>query len=1011
MLQNLKSVVLFIVILGLLPLAAAAQDTGISGTIIDLESGEPLAGATVLVEELEQGATSDSEGEFEIPDLESGTFTLIVTFVGYQDFEQTIEISDGEMLAMEIELEADHLGLDELVVTGYGTQQRSEITGAISSVQGRDIQDRSIQTADQALHGSSAGFRMSATRGQPGAANHVRIRGIGSIDAGNAPLYIVDGVRLESSFRSVQGSHNIMQGINPNDIESIQVLRDAEATAIYGADGANGVVQITTRRGEAGETRFNVSTQMGVTEQPNTFELLEGPDFIDAVAEANANRAMDLGNDPDDARQSTFDQWGDPAQAETYDWQDEVLRNGSMQRYDMSAMGGTDNARVFASAGYLGQEGTAVGNDFERLQARLNVDYEATDRLTLELSSNFSRSQQDGMADHDGSPGGSNFVASPFHGAPTIPVTVPIYNEDGTFNQDPNQLAGVLGYNTRQVAEEEERHSTTRQYIGNALARYEVNDNIEFRSRWGLDYRNVSDYRFLNPAINRYNEFGGGVHEWRRNVTSWQTDQVLDYDYTIAEDHRFNGLFGFEYQSSHSNQLVARGEELPTLFHSTIDASATNATVGGTFTEYVSSGGFTQLRYTFDQRFHISGSMRYDGHSRFGEDRRWGLFYSGAFAWDLAQESFMDDVDWLNQLQPRISYGVTGNSNIGNYASRELWGDQGSYGGTGGIRPNQLANNLLTWEEAHTLDIALDYNMFEGRAYGMIGAFRANNQNLLLDVTLPNHSGYSDITDNIGTVRNEGIEAEIGAVLIDQGLFNWTSEFNITFERSEITELADGQDQVSNVIQLGKPRQIRYGATDAGINPANGRQMYYDQDGNLTYNPSSDDEGKIGSQLPDYYGGWMNNLSYGPINLEALFQFEYGSDIRNYHYHVFMKTPHRERTLHEDVLDAWEEPGDMTEVPRLYSEASFAGGPPNWNFSSSQLEDGSYIRLKNLTLGYELPPDLMTAIGLDTATIFVQGENLLTWTAFSGRDPEVIAQDQNYYPQSRTLTGGLSVNF
>lgn len=1006
----------------LLQKAQQAQTGNLTGRVIDAETGDPMPGTNVYIEATGQGTSTDADGEFQIFDIERGTYEVSVTFIGYNRLVEEVEIIDGQTTEVEFELEQKRSQLDEVVVTGYGAGRRELPTGAVTTVQAEEFEVRSVQTLDQVIQAQSPGFRMVNVSGQPGGASYIRIRGIGSISAGNSPLFVVDGTMIEDSYTGLLTSTNPLASLNPSDIESVEVLRDAEATALYGAEGANGVVLITTKRGNAGATQFSVSSQVGIAEQTFEYDLMNGPEWVQFMQEVYANRYEDLGqteyngvdyeNPREAGRQFVIDSYGHPDEVNTYDWQEATQQQGIQQRYSLSAQGGTDVTQFYISGGYNNQEGTFVGSSFDRMSLRANIDHQASDKLRFELNANIARSKTFGR----GGEGGSNSTQSPWHGAVTTAVTTPIYKEDGSWNQD---NIATVNYNTIQLLHEEERWTRRIGLIGNMSANYKITDNFRVRSRWGLNFRTVRDYRYRNPAVDEWEERGGYVGEHLREVTSWNTDQVLDYLNSFEEVHNVNAIFGAEYRRMYRSRFYARGRSLPNAYYfRTIDATAVNNSMGGTYGEYRKAGIFSRFTYNYDQRYYATVNVRYDGSSRFGENQRWGLFYSGSLAWDIAGESFMSNVDFVEELKPRISYGITGNSSIGYYAALNTFTTGGgAYGGGTPLRPGQLGNADLTWETARTIDIGLDWSLFEGQLYGFVDMYRKDNENLLLNRNLPTNSGYGSIADNVGTVRWEGVEAEIGGVLVDAGNFRWSSEFNITYERSEILELVDGQESISNTIRVGEPRLIQWGRYYAGVNPADGRPMWYDKDGNLTYTVNSsggpnDDRGKIGSQLPDYYGGFKSRFSYGPVTVSALFHYEYGKDLRNYTHNVFMMRPHRgPRTLSRDMFDRWQQPGDLTEVPRAYSESSFPGSSTYNALSTLDMEDGSFIRLKNLVLQYQIPVKWADAIGIRGASIYAQGENLMTWTAFTGPDPEVQSQTQAIYPKPRTFMGGVTVDF
>lgn len=1014
----MKKVLLIGLVLSFAGLSSAWAQTGVEGQVTDAETGEPLPGATVQVEGTETGTATGPDGSYQLTGLEPGTHTLAFSFVGYQETAEEVEVVQGEMATLNVELEEEAYALEEMVVTGYSVQPRRQVTGALSRVEAEDFRLRNIQTPDQALQGRSAGVQFVDASGAPGSASNVRIRGTGSINSGNDPLYIVDGVQMEDNYRSGMGSTNVLQALDPNDIESIEVLRDAEATSIYGAQGANGVVLITTRQGEEGPTQFTFSSRVGASEQDRFYDLVDGPTWVEYMAEAYANRYEDLGNDPEEGRQEAYENLGHPDEVGTYDWPAAMLQRGISQRYNLSARGGNEETQFYLAGGYTDQEGTVINSLFRRANLRANVDHQATDRLSFETNLNVSRSVQTGQAEQ-----GGNWINSPFHGGVTTRVTSPIYDEDDPtgYNQSSADLVGVL-YNNVQLLNEEERVGREMHFVGNLSALYLITEHLNFRGQFNADYRMSRDRRYNNPVIPRYGQYGGSVFERTRENENWSGNAVFNYNRTFENVHDVSALLGAEYRQRDYNFHYAQGEQIPNPLLGQLNLAGVADAVAGRRSDYKTAGVFSRLQYNYDERYFVSGSVRTDGHSRFGEDRRWGLFYSGALAWDAAQEGFMQDVDWVNQMRLRASYGITGNSDIssGNtsdYASRALVGQGGTYQGNAGLRPAQLGNSLLTWEEAATFDLGLDFMFFDGRFYGEAGVYRTSNRELLLETWLPSDSGFNDIMENVGTVRNEGIELELGVIPIDYGPFTWRSDFNVTFQRSEVMNLEGDREWMSdpNVsasrVIVGEPRHSWWVRNYAGVNPADGRAMFYDQDGNLTYSVGSDDYFNAGSMLPDSYGGWNNEFSYGPVSLDVFFQFEFGSLILDEQYSNFHLAPHRERVLSPDIERRWTEPGQITDIPKLYTESAFPGGTPHNNWSDRRLFDGSYIRLKSMSLEYRLPSRWAQQLSLNGMSMYVQSENLLTFTAYPGPDPEIFDRGQTYYPIPRSFEAGLEVNF
>lgn len=785
-------------------------------------------------------------------------------------------------------------------------------------------------------------------------------------------------------------------------------MRDAEATAIYGAQGANGVILITTTQGREGDTQFTASVKTGVHEIHKTYDLMTGPEFVEFMMESYANRYEDRGLSREDGEQEAIDSFGHPSEVGTYDWFDALTRTGSNTRYSLSANGGSSNTRFYLSGGYENHQGTVISSDFKRANFRANIDHDVNEKLSFQTKINLSRTESNGQVT-----GGGNYINSPFHGGVTVRPTTPIYNEDGTYNQD---IPAIL-YNMVQVSNEAERTGREFQLIGNLAATYEFNDNFAVRGQYNADVRLSRDRRYNNPIIPRYNNYGGSVYERTRETQNYSGNIVADYIQSFQAVHNVNVLVGGEYRTRDYRFHSATGEELPNPLLGQLNLAGLAAGVAGRTTEYKTAGIFSRMQYNYDNKYYTSFNLRYDGHSRFGLNTRWGLFYSGALAWDAAKEDFLSDVAWLNELKPRFSYGITGNASIDDFASHPQVGAGGTYEGSTGLRPSQLGNAELGWETARSTDLAVDIAIFDNRIYGSFGVYRIDNEDLLLQRWLPSDSGFGSIMENVGAIRNEGVEIELGAVVYSAGEFSWSSDFNITFQRSEVLELEGDQEWMSDPgttssrIYVGEPRHQWWVRNYAGVNPADGRALWYDADGNLTYSVSGDDYFKAGSREPDYYGGWSNQFSYGPVSLDIFFQYQFGNKILDEQYSNFHLAPHRGRNLSPYLWNRWTQPGDITDVPKAYSLGSFPGGTPHNNFSNRRLYDGSYIRLKSVNMSYELPQGLIEKAGLNSLMVFARAENLITWTEYPGLDPEVFSRQQTNFPQPRTIEFGAEIRF
>jgi TonB-dependent starch-binding outer membrane protein SusC len=971
----------------------------IKGRVVDSSTDEPLVGSTLYIMELEIGDIADIDGYFELENIPEGSYTLRITSVGYQTMTRSIEVMAEQEYEVLLAMERDRLLLDEVVVTGYSVRQRSLPTGALTRVEGSDFREALIQSPDQALQGRMSGVLVTHSSGQPGSGLSVRVRGLGSINASNSPIYIVDGVQVRTDHTSVNVPDNALASINPNDIESIEVLKDASATAMYGAQGANGVVLITTRQARRGETQINVSSQIGFNEQPKKLDIMDGPTWTETMIQGYVNYYVDRGEDPDIRRQMAIDRYGDPATAETYDWQEALTRAGFLNQFNVSASAGLENTRIYLSGSYDYEEGAVLASDFSSLRFRTNIDHSFNDRFTVATRLSFANSTANGLQ------AGSANITSPFHGGYTQRPIDAIYTEDGGYNHN-----DFIRINLVQQLNENIRRTATRQFRGSLTGVYRVLENLSFRSLWGLDYRTNRDTNYTSALLPRYLDVGGSLTERYRETVSFNTNQIVEFEQTYSQ-HTINLLGGFEYRYNDRQSISASGEQFPNPVFTQLDLAAENFSVSGRTSESKFAGIFSRADYSYNGRYFVSANIRYDGSSRFGQQNQWGLFYSGALAWDIARESFMQDVGFVDQLKLKTSYGITGNSGISDYAARSLFGSGGNYEGNTGLRPSGLGNDLLTWEEAQTLDIGVEFSVLGDRLYGDINWFNTRNKNLLLNAWLPTDSGFSSITRNSGIVENVGWEIELGTRWISTSTFNWSTNFNFTHQKNEIIELVDDLEILGSSTRVGYPIDIMWMNKYAGINPADGRVMWYDIDGNITYRRSSADQQMVGKYSPDFFGGLTNILNYRNFRLTTFFQYEYGRSTYNSTVGRRMQVVSTERGLMANVAtDAWQQPGDMAALPRHYISSSFPGSSSH-NNSSVFVTDASYIRLKEMRLDYNIPLGWVEKISLNQANVFIQARNLVTWTNYPYGDPEFVGQGTGEYPQSRQISMGINFQF
>lgn len=1001
-----------------------AQTGTVSGVITDAETEETIIGATVYIPDLDRGATSNVDGEYTLENLPVGTHTLRISFIGYQTIIEDIVVNAGEVTEANFALESGVVGLDELVVTGYGVQERREITGSQSGVRARDIEDITLQSAEQILQGRAAGVNIRTTSGNPGGAMQVQVRGTGSINAASEPLYIVDGVPMSFSSLGMpsDASSSPLNAINPSDIESIEVLKDAAAASIYGSQAASGVVLITTKRGAAGDTQISARAETGFRSMAENVDYLNTEEWVDYYGDAifhnNPGLTREQGRDAaEDFLLGFFGPAPGTEQLANTDWQDIIYRDDALsKKYNVSARGGVERTNFFISGSFEDTEGHVTRSHFDRLNLRTNIDHEMTDRLRASVNINLARSNQSGVCQN------GNFINCAISQAMFLPpMTFAWADEEQTEYQPHHPFWGVSS-NPVATQREVDRDVSTLSIVSNIDLDYRATDWLNVRGSVGLDYRDVEEIQHRTPIISP--AAGGFTRIHDRRIENYTANLTANARYSFDDVHNISGLLGTEFRSDWSQRITVTGEGFPGTFFKVLDASADPTTASGTETEWRIGSYFGNVRYNYDQRYYLTFTSRLDGHSRFGADTRWGFFPSVSGAWNLSDEEFFN-IEQIEELRFRASYGLTGNAEIGNFAARGLYSAVGSYRGSTGLTPTQLANVNLGWEQAEEINVGMDYSVFRGRLSGSVDAYTRENKELLFDRPLPSDSGFDDITENIGVVQNQGIEVDIRSVNIHTDDFTWNTNFNIAFERNEILELPDGEDinpnSNFNSLQEGESIGLIQVVRWAGVNPADGRPMWYDADGNITYTPTEDDFVKYNDGKSNMTGGFGNTLSYRGITLDAFFEFQVGQWGFGSTDAYFTRTPDFFMNLHSKVKDRWKEPGDITRVPRAIQSGTDYLETANYRTTEGThiINNASYIRLKNVTLSYSLPVDVTNTLGIRNLRLFASGINLVTWTQWPWYDPEIAFDTRDIFqnvttasfPTAKQINFGIEVDF
>ena len=1031
-----------VALLLLTPGLATAQDTGtIEGTVTDASTGESLPGATVQVLEEGIGSATDANGEYTIRDVPAGVQQLRVQFVGYQTVTRSINVPAGETITRNVELEQETAQLEEVVVSGYRVRQTRTEAGASEIVDADAIETATVQNPQSALQGQAAGVRVTASSGQPGAAPQFRIRGNATISSGSEPLYIVDGVQVNPNSTFDEASASPLNSINRSDIQSVEVLKDAAAASIYGAQAANGVVIITTKGGRAGDTEINFNTQLGFVERLNRFDVMDTEEWTNFVGSGVANFAnstfgtnltagegRQVATSPTGAAdlglpaflsapvsQGGFFVGEDDIQT---DWPGAVYRQGLTQTYNLSARGGNETTTFYVSGRFSRDEGQIISSFLRSGGLKANLSHQATDFLNVETRLNLATTTIEGTVE------GGPFINSPFWAGYLLPPNSTVYNEVGNpesgFNPQPNFVF------TENVVQQEEFNTTRSNQtniIGNIALNWDIASTWNARTFAGLSFEDTAEEDYQDPRVPSNAGVGGELQLAADRSIDYNISQTFQYDNVFDSVHRVSGLAGTEFKERTIETLDANTQGFPSFLFRTADAAANPQDVLGDETSFRVLSFFGDAEYTYDNTYQLRSTLRYDGSSRFGEDNRWGLFGTVSAFWRLSEESFLQDVDFVDDLKLRASYGITGNSQIENFQSRRLFGTAGNYDGGSALAPASLGNNTLTWEERQEVNVGLDYTLFSGRISGSFNAYDANSSELLLERELPSDTGFNSYIDNVGQISTRGLEASIETVNLIAGDFQWRTNFNISFQRSEVDELLPDDNEIivdpddnpgvdgGGIFRVGEPisqyRYVRY----AGVNPATGAAMYLDRNGNLTYNGQrQEDEVLLGNTEPDFFGGFGNTFTFKGVSLDVFFQYDYGRETLNNDAFFLRSNTFFYLNRDEEVLDYWKEPGDITDTPRPTPAASYSGQAAGI-FTTRYYEDASYIRLKRAKLGYSLPQSLLERVSLSAASVFVQGENLVTFTEYTGFDPEVVGTGLGQYPQSRRYTVGLSITY
>lgn len=1021
---------------------ATAQTTKVTGTVISADDDGPVIGASIVVAGTTIGTVTDYNGVFTL-DVPANAKKLIVSYIGMK----SVEVAVKPVIA--VVLESDSQNLEEVVVVGYGTQKKKDVTSSIAKVSGGDLSNLAAASFDTQLAGRAAGVQVSTPSGVLGSGPQFKVRGMGTITSSSQPLFIVDGMPIATGDNSDTGtgmgmsyaSYNSMSDINPNDIESVEILKDGAATAIYGSRAANGVVLITTKKGSKGRTTVTYDGYVSAASATKLHDLLGAKDFVTIANEKQEN-------------------WGGKGQAvydpngPDTDWNDHIFRTGFQHNHNVAASGGTDKSQYYVSFGFTEQEGIIRANDLNRLSLKADLTQQATKWLRIGLNGQMTRTKVNGVMNGENSLGGVGFAGTRM--LPNVGVYDPSdptgYNIDKQ-NRKTLGRGSNLTYidngiqNIVWALDNNVNRSSNTRTIGGGWAEITIMDGLTLKTQAGLDISKVQDNMYWSAESGDGYGRKGLLEEINSTYENWNWQNVLNFNRTFNALHNLSATAVQEYTRSQTEYVDASVQQLSDSFFSEHIISNTFGIkdVYG----YKSFNGLAsymfRANYNYDSKYYIGGSIRYDGLSSLPVDTRWGTFWGGSVAWRMSRENFWKDSpinEWFNDLRVRASYATLGNSNLGN--DFPYLGTYGAklYGSQSSIAWNRMGNNNLKWETTETFDIGLDGSLFNNRLTFELAYWQKNSKDLVLEVPTPPTMGipYNSYFDNIGKIKNSGFEMTVGGTIIATKDWNWHSDLNFSTVKNTVKELYGGTDIVDNytIIREGESYRSLYGYDYYGVNAANGNPVWTKADGSLVqfdtfgdydykvYDPANpsdvsksssleaSDRKILGSSMPTWYGGWNNSITYKNFDLNVFFRFSGGNEIMN--------ATRQSSLLNMDfanngteILGRWvspEQSGDGMTPKIGYGDqaALFNDGFTDSHF----VESGNYLKLSNLALGYTLPKSVLSAIQITKIRFYAQAQNLFTITGYSGLDPETnsrLGVDWNGMPQQRSFTFGANITF
>lgn len=1059
-----KVLLLLLVASFVAPRAMHAQTGRVSGTVTDSASGQPVPSATVMIVGFQIGAVTSAEGRYIINNAPVGTQQVRVQRIGYAPRVMTVTVIGGQTVTANFVTPAQIARLNTVVSVGYGTQLARDVTGAVSTVTTEALEHTPIVSVDQVLQGTSPGVSVTTASSEPGGALSVRIRGTSSITGNPEPLYVIDGFPVENDIEGVSAGSggrarttpaNPLVAINPSDIESISILKDASATAIYGSRGANGVVIITTRQGRGAKPTFSLDYSTGIAAVAKKYNLLNAAEYMDYANTFGQSSSTPFTPFPDAVKQSIL------ASGIDTDWQDQIFRTGGTQNLQLSMRGAsnaTNVTRYAISGGLFNQDGIVLGSGLKRLSGRVNVNQSIGDRFEVggSLTGSQVRSKSTPTAGQQNAGAGAVSAAIQY-----VPI-LPVYRADGSYTYilpDLNAYSSLLDApatpNPVSLAQEVTDSLSDNRLLSNLYAQATLYEGLTFKTTFGTDYATRGRNTYYNRNTIRGSQAGGDALVGSTTTNSWLNENTLTYQRRIADIHDLNLLGGFTQQRTDFNGVNLSASSFPSdvTLYNALQAGSVQGVPNTRRTTRTLESWLGRVNYSLLDRYLLTVNYRADGSSAFAESHKWASFPSAAVAWRLSSEPFMRRFDWVDELKVRGSYGVVGNPGIRPYQSLTRLTSQGySFGGTytSGYAVSAVGNPDLRWETTRGSDFGVDFGFLD-RFTASADYYAKKTTDLLLQVSLPFETGYQSALANRGAVENKGFELGIDAQVIKAAGdgFSWRANLNYATNRNRVLDLGTNPDGSplpyieadlittdynlpGTRIVLGEPIGVFYGFKSLGVIPDAdaAAAVTYKNFNNSTFKPGNmlvadldgdgvitlNDRTIIGDPTPSFTMGLTNDFRYAGFQLTALLQGSHGGKILNIN-RIRTESSPRANIARDRYYDAWSPTNPYGTQPAIGENPNQVG--PN-NFTDNLLEDGSYLRLRSATLSWNLPESLTARASASTARLYVTGTNLLTWTNYSGFDPDVSSQsvgatnrgiDIGAYPLSRGVTVGLNLNF